>query len=332
MRILVTGGLGYIGSHTVVELLQAGFDVTIVDDLSHSRVEVLDRIHTITGKSPDFFIADIRNPDALQVAFSHAPVHAVIHFAALKVVAESFEKPELYHSVNVTGVQTLCDVMQQNGVHRLVFSSSAAVYGSGHNEPLTEESLCEPMSPYGTTKREAELFLQGWIEKNNTWSVVMLRYFNPIGAHESGLIGDAPKEATGIAPVIMEVIAGVRPHVVLNGDDYPTPDGTPIRDFIHVVDVARAHLVALEYTREHKGCSVFNIGTGSGYSVKELLMAFHKASGKDIPVLIGKRRVGDIVRAIADVKKIRSLGWSPVYTLDEMASSSVRWALHSDSE
>lgn len=325
-HILVTGGLGYIGSHTTVELLTAGFRVIILDDLSNSSAQVLNRIEKITGERPVFYNGDIRDRNLLQKIFSENKIRGVIHFAALKSVNESFEKREEYLSVNVDGTRTLCEVMQEFGVYNLVFSSSAAVYGIIEHNPIPETAACCPTNPYGETKLACETMLRELAEHNAQWSIIMLRYFNPAGAHESGLIGDSPKFPASIASMIMEVIAGKRDTLVINGNNYATVDGTCVRDFIHVVDLSQAHIFALEFSMNNKGVHVFNVGTGTGYSVMQLVDAFSRAVGYKIPVTIGDCREGDIITAVADATKINTeLDWHAKKTLDDIAQSSVAW-------
>jgi UDP-glucose 4-epimerase len=325
-QILVTGGLGYIGSHTVVELLVAGFDVVIIDNLSNSSETVLNRIEKITNKRPVFYGGDIRDKNVLRNIFSHNKIDGVIHFAALKSVGESFEKRDEYFSVNVDGTRGLCEVMQEFNVFDLVFSSSAAVYGIIEHNPIPETALCAPTNPYGETKVACEKLLEEFAKNNSAWGVVMLRYFNPAGAHESALIGDSPKYPASIASMIMEVIAGKREMLVINGDDYDTVDGTCVRDFVHVVDLARAHIFALKFSMNNKGVHVFNVGTGKGCSVLQLVEAFSRAAGYEIPAVVGDRREGDIITAVADATKINTeLGWHAEKTLEDIAQSSVAW-------
>lgn len=322
-RILVTGGLGYIGSHTVVELLAANYDVTIIDNLSNTSEAVLDRIEKISGVRPDFFAGDIRDKNFVENIFSSQHFDGVIHFAALKSVAESFEKRDEYFDVNVQGTRTLVAAMNAHGVRRLVYSSSACVYGSPESNPIPESAPLRPTNPYGETKVASEHMLA---ELGKDWSIVMLRYFNPVGAHESGFIGEAPKNPANIAPNIMLVLSGAREFLNVNGDDYETPDGTCIRDYIHVVDLAAAHSAALKFTGDHLGAYIYNVGTGRGYSVKEIVAAFAAASGREIPVKIGPRRVGDASVVVADATKIQNeLGWHATHSLRDMAQSTVNW-------
>ena len=324
MRVFVTGGLGYIGSHTVVALLAAGHEVIIFDNLSNATEKVLDRIEKISGVRPDFFLGDIRDTELLRNIFSTKKIDGVIHFAALKAVAESFEKRDEYFDVNVGGTKNICAVMEEFGVHCLVYSSSATVYAPA-TEPIPETAPLAPSNPYGETKLACEQFLQGLTTRGN-WSVVLLRYFNPVGAHASGLIGEAPKSPANIAPVIMEVLRGIREYVQVNGTDYETSDGTCSRDYIHVVDLAQAHVSALAYTTTHGGVHIYNVGTGRGYSVKEIIAAFAAAAGQEIPIHVGPRRIGDLACVIADPTKIQNeLGWHAEHSLAEMASSAVNW-------
>jgi len=325
-QILVTGGLGYIGSHTAVELLAAGFGVVIIDNLSNSSEEVLHRIEKISGERPKFYNGDIRDRELLRKIFSENIIDGVIHFAALKSVIESFEQRDEYFSVNVEGTRALCEVMEESKVSDLVFSSSAAVYGIIEHNPIPENAECRPTSPYGETKVACEKLLEDFAKNNSAWAIVMLRYFNPAGAHESSLIGDSPKYPSSIASMIMEVVEKKRELLVINGDDYDTTDGTCVRDYIHVVDLARAHIFALKFSMNNKGVHVYNVGTGKGYSVLQLVDAFSRAAGFEIPAVVGDRREGDIITAVADATKINSdLGWHAEKTLDDIAQSSVAW-------
>ena len=325
-RILVTGGLGYIGSHTVVELLTAGFDVAIIDNLSNSSDVVLNRIEKICGVRPKFYAGDVRDRLFLNDIFSNNTIDGVIHFAALKSVHESFEKRDEYFSVNVEGTRTLCEVMEEHNIFDLVFSSSAAVYGTIEYNPIPETAPCRPTNPYGETKVACENLLEEFAKNNSAWAIVMLRYFNPAGAHESMLIGDSPKYPASIASMIMEVIAGKREMLVINGDDYDTADGTCVRDFVHVVDLARAHIFALKFSMNNKGVHIFNVGTGKGYSVLQLVEEFSRAAGYEIPAIVGDRREGDIITAVADATKINTeLDWHAEKTLEDIAQSSVAW-------
>lgn len=328
-RILVTGGLGYIGSHTVVELLAAKYDVTIIDNLSNSDVSVLERIEKIAGVRPDFFQGDIRDKVFLNEIFSATKFDAVIHFAALKSVADSFAQRDEYFDVNVEGTRALLDVMEAHAVKRIVYSSTAAVYGTPETSPISETAELRPANPYGETKVVCEKLLEERAQSGE-WGIVMLRYFNPVGAHESGLIGESSKLAVNIASNIMEVIRGTRAFVQINGDDYNTPDGTCIRDYIHVVDLAQAHLAALSRVITQTGASIFNVGTGQGHSVKEIVAAFSRAAGREIPAQIGSRRMADVVAAVADPKRINSeLQWHATRTLKDMAESAVKWIANS---
>lgn len=325
-HILVTGGLGYIGSHTVVELLAAGHEVVIIDNLSNSSEEVLNRIEKISGVRPDFFKGDIRDAVFLNKIFADTKFDGVIHFAALKSVADSFAERDEYFDVNVEGTRTLLDAMESHGVMRIVYSSTAAVYGTPETSPISETSELRPANPYGETKVMCEKML----EQRTGWGIVILRYFNPVGAHQSGLIGESSKVAVNIASNIMEVIRGTRAFVQINGDDYDTPDGTCIRDYIHVVDLAQAHLAALGRVMSHTGVSIYNVGTGRGYSVKEIVDAFANAVGHEIPVKIGPRRIADVVVAVADPTRINTeLQWRASRTLNDMAESAVKWIANS---
>ena len=320
MKILVTGGTGFIGSHTVVELIQAGHEPIIVDNLSNSSVKVLDDIKTITGTKPTFYQADIRDKAALEEIFSEHKIDAVIHFAGLKAVGESVQIPLEYYHNNITGTLILCDVMRNAGCKTIVFSSSATVYGMNNVSPFKEDMPTSCTNPYGWTKLMLEQILTDLSVSDPEWSVVLLRYFNPIGAHESGLIGENPSGIpNNLFPYIARVAAGVLPCLSVFGNDYDTPDGTGVRDYIHVVDLAQGHLKALDYAVAHKGAEAVNLGTSRGTSVLELVAAFEKASGVKVNYKITDRRPGDIGSCYADTEKAEKLlGWKAKYGIEEM--------------
>lgn len=327
MSILVTGGAGYIGSHTVVELLAAGYDVIIVDDFSNSSPEVLKRLATITGKEIPFYQGSILDKTFLDKVFKENKIEAVIHFAAFKAVGESVEKPLVYYHNNITGTITLLEVMTDNDVKNIVFSSSATVYGMNNVSPLTEDLPTSATNPYGYTKVMMEQILNDVAHANPDWSVTNLRYFNPIGAHESGMIGEAPNGIpNNLMPYITQVSVGKLKELNVFGDDYDTHDGTGVRDYIHVVDLAKGHVKAVKNNLANKGARVYNLGTGHGYSVLDLVKAFEKANGVTIPYVIKPRRAGDIATCYADPSKAkRELGWEAQKTLTDMVRDSWKW-------
>ncbi|MGT2961000.1 UDP-glucose 4-epimerase GalE [Streptococcus caballi] len=327
MSILVTGGAGYIGSHTVVELLAAGYDVIIVDDFSNSSPEVLKRLATITGKEIPFYQGSILDKTFLDKVFKENKIEAVIHFAAFKAVGESVEKPLVYYHNNITGTITLLEVMTGNDVKNIVFSSSATVYGMTNVSPLTEDLPTSATNPYGYTKVMMEQILNDVAHANPDWSVTNLRYFNPIGAHESGMIGEAPNGIpNNLMPYITQVAVGKLKELNVFGDDYDTHDGTGVRDYIHVVDLAKGHVKAVKNNLANKGARVYNLGTGHGYSVLDLVKAFEKANGVTIPYVIKPRRAGDIATCYADPSKAkRELGWEAQKTLTDMVRDSWKW-------
>ncbi len=325
--ILVTGGAGYIGSHTCVELLKAGYGVVVVDNLDNGCEEALRRVERISHRDLMFVNADVRDKDALNTVFADFPVDAVIHFAGLKSVAESVENPDLYYDVNLGGSIALCEVMESHGIQAIVFSSSATVYGLSSNDPIQEQSETRPAQPYGKTKLAVERHLEKLCKDNQTWNAVSLRYFNPVGAHPSGLIGEDPKGTpNNLAPYITQVAAGFRDKLMVFGDDYPTHDGTGVRDYIHVVDLARGHVAAVNFLAEKRGYMALNLGTGRPYSVLEVLSAFKRAVGEDIPYEIATRRDGDIAIYIADTAKAEmELGWAAKFDMDDMARDAWNW-------
>jgi len=328
MRVLVTGGAGYIGSHTCVELMQAGHDVVVFDNLCNSHRAVIGRVARIVGKVPEFVQADVRDAGALRDVFTRHRFDAVIHFAGLKAVGESVEKPIEYYDNNVQGALTLCHAMAEAGVGTLVFSSSATVYGSAAAVPIREDAPLGPTNPYGHSKLMVERILQDLAATgSDTWRIALLRYFNPAGAHPSGLIGEDPQGIpNNLMPNIAQVAVGVRERVRVYGSDYPTRDGTGVRDYIHVVDLARGHLAALDtMQRERRGFTV-NLGTGRGISVLEAVRAFERASGRPIPCERQARRAGDVAECYADPALAqRALGWKAALTLDDMCRDAWRW-------
>lgn len=309
MHILVTGGTGYIGSHTVVELFKNGHEVTIVDNLYNSNIHVLDRIEKITSKRPKFYEVDILDKPALRRVFEENKFDAVIHFAGYKAVGESVMIPLTYYQNNIAGSLNVYELMNEFKVNNIVFSSSATVYGDNFEVPFKEEyGLGDTTNPYGTTKKFNEIILSDFAKANQDLSVVLLRYFNPIGAHKSGLLGEVPNGIpNNLVPYIAKVASGELEYLRVFGDDYPTIDGTGVRDYIHVVDLAKAHVKAIEYANLHKGTEVINVGSGKGYSVLEVLHAYEKACGKKLAYKILERRPGDIATCYADTKKAKEL-------------------------
>lgn len=327
MSILVTGGAGYIGSHTVVELLNAGHEVVIVDDYSNSKPEVLNRIKEITGKGFKFYEVNILDKEALEPVFKENELEAVIHFAGYKAVGESVAEPLKYYHNNLTGTFVLCELMAQYNVKKIVFSSSATVYGMNNVSPLTEDLPLSTTNPYGTTKMMIEQILQDVYASDNKWSIALLRYFNPIGAHESGRIGEDPNGIpNNLMPYITQVAVGKREHLSVFGDDYDTPDGTGVRDYIHVVDLAKGHLKAVNKVLETEQIEAYNLGTGVGYSVLDVVNNFEKATGQKVPYEIVDRRPGDIGTCFADASKAaKELDWKAEFTLEEMCRDSWKW-------
>ena len=328
-KILVTGGIGYIGSHTSVELLNAGYDIVIIDNLSNSKIEVVDKIKQITGKDFKFYNEDVRNEKELDKIFKEENIDAVIHFAGLKAVGESVEKPILYYQNNLESTLSLCKVMNRYNVKKLVFSSSATVYGSQDVLPIKETASLSTTNPYGSTKLFIEYILDDIYKSDNDWSVIKLRYFNPVGAHESGLIGEDPNGIpNNLMPYVSKVAMKELPYLNVFGDDYKTKDGTGVRDYIHVVDLARGHIKALEYIDNNKGCIAVNLGTGVGYSVLDIVKAYEKVNGIDVPYKIAPRRDGDIAECFADPTKARELlNWKAEKDLDDMVKSSYQFVL-----
>lgn len=327
MKILVTGGTGYIGSHTSVELIQAGYDVVICDNLSNSKIAVLDRIEEITGVRVPFYKVDITDREATDRIFKEHKIDGVINFAGLKAVGESVQKPLAYYSNNITGMLVLLDVMKSNGCYNLVFSSSATVYGVPKTVPIKEDFPLSATNPYGRTKLYIEGILMDLAHADPNWNIAILRYFNPIGAHPSGRIGEDPNGIpNNLAPYILKVISGKLPMLHVFGNDYPTPDGTGVRDYIHVCDLARGHVLALDKLKENCGLYVVNLGTGTGYSVMDILHAFEKACGKKIPYRVDGRRAGDVATCYADPSYAKELiGFVAKLDLDDMCRDSVKW-------
>jgi len=328
MKILVTGGAGYIGSHTVVELQESGYDVVVVDNLSNSCEVSLERVKAITGKEVPFYKADILDREALEEIFSKENVDAVIHFAGLKAVGESVQKPWEYYENNIAGTLTLVDVMRKHGVKNMIFSSSATVYGDPAFVPITEECpKARCTNPYGWTKSMLEEILSDIQKADQEWNIILLRYFNPIGAHVSGTMGENPNGIpNNLMPYITQVAVGMREELGVFGNDYDTHDGTGVRDFIHVVDLARGHVKALNKIKEKAGLKIYNLGTGTGYSVLDLVKTFEKENGIKIPYSIKPRREGDIATCYADPAKAKAeLGWEAEYGIKEMCVDAWRW-------
>lgn len=328
MLILVTGGTGYIGSHTVVELINEGHSVVILDNLANSKKEVLESIETITGTCPKFVLGDIRDAEMLDKLFEENKFDAVIHFAGLKAVGESVSMPIEYYMNNVSGSLNLFDAMRKHNCKKLVFSSSATVYGMNKNVPFKEDYPLSTTNPYGTTKLMIEDILRDIYISDNDFSVAILRYFNPVGAHKSGLIGEDPNDIpNNLLPYVAKVATGELEKLSVFGNDYDTVDGTGVRDYIHVVDLAKGHIKALDYIVNSKGAESFNLGTGKGYSVLEMVKAFEKASGRKIAYQIVGRREGDIGACFADASKAKKLlGWEAEYDLDTMCIDAWRFA------
>ena len=326
-KILLTGGAGYIGSHTAVELLNAGYEVLCVDNCYNSSPDALKRVEKITGKTVKFYQDDILDADAMRRIFSENKIDAVIHFAGLKAVGESVSIPLKYYHNNISGTVVLCEAMQEAGVKRIVFSSSATVYGLPKSLPIREDFPLSATNPYGRTKLMIEEILRDVAVSDPEWSISILRYFNPVGAHKSGQIGESPRGIpNNLMPYIAQVATGKLAKLRVFGNDYPTPDGTGVRDYIHVTDLALGHLAALKRALTKTGVDVYNLGTGNGYSVLQLLKAFEKASNKTIPYEIVERRPGDIAACYADPSKAKAeLGWQATRGVDEMCEDVWRW-------
>lgn len=328
MKILVTGGAGYIGSHTCVELLNAGYDVVVVDNLYNASAKALDRVRGITGKDLTFYEADVLDAPKMDEIFKKEQVDCVIHFAGLKAVGESVVKPLEYYKNNINGTLVLCEAMRKNGCKNIIFSSSATVYGNPAFIPITEECpKGTPTNPYGWTKWMIEQILTDLHTADPEWNVILLRYFNPIGAHKSGLMGEDPKGIpNNLLPYVAQVAIGKLKCLGVFGDDYDTPDGTGVRDYIHVVDLAAGHVKAINKIKENPGVKIYNLGTGKGYSVLDVVKAFSKACGHDVPYEIKPRRAGDISTCYSDASLAKKeLGWEAKYDIDEMCEDSWRW-------
>lgn len=328
MSILVTGGAGYIGSHTTVELIQAGYDVVIVDDLSNSKATVIDRIEKITGTRPRFYQVNILNEEKLDHIFQTETIEAIIHYAAFKAVGESVQKPIKYYSNNLGGLLSILKAMNKHKVQRIVYSSSATVYGTENPSPLSEKMPTgQVTNPYGYTKLMGERILKDTSKAHPNWSITILRYFNPIGAHESGLIGEDPQGIpNNLMPYITQVAIGKLEKLHIFGNDYDTPDGTGVRDYLHVVDLAKGHVAAIRYAEEHEGLETINLGTGQGYSVLDLVQTFEKVNHLSLPYVIDPRRPGDVASCYADPSYAKELlGWQTEKTLDDMCRDSWHW-------
>lgn len=328
MHIIVTGGAGYIGSHTCLELLNAGHQVTVVDNLSNSSFESIRRVEKLTGRSITFYQTDLLDLEGMRNIFKQSEgAHAVIHFAGLKAVGESVEKPLMYYYNNISGTLCLCRVMQEFGLKNIVFSSSATVYGDPATVPIVETFPLSCTNPYGRSKLMIEEILSDLAVPDPQWNVALLRYFNPVGAHKSGQIGEDPNGIpNNLMPYVSQVAVGKLPELSVFGNDYPTPDGTGVRDYIHVVDLAIGHLRALEKLRDRPGVVTYNLGTGQGYSVLEMVTAFERASNREVPFKIAPRRVGDIAQCYADPSLAwEELGWKAERGIDEMCRDTWRW-------
>ena len=327
MNILVTGGAGYIGSHTCLLLLEAGHNVIVVDNLSNSSIESLNRVKELTGKEVKFYKTDLLDKDDLEIVFKENSIDSVIHFAGLKAVGESVSIPLHYYHNNLTGTFILCNLMTKYKVKNIVFSSSATVYGDPEIIPITEEASLSATNPYGRTKLMLEQILQDLYVADNSMNIAILRYFNPIGAHESGRIGEDPNGIpNNLVPYVAQVAVGKREKVGVFGNDYDTPDGTGVRDYIHVMDLAAGHLKALEKLNSKPGVVIYNLGTGNGYSVIDVIKAFSKAAGKEIPYEIGPRRAGDIATCYAEPSFAeKELGWKAEKNMDDMCRDSWKW-------
>lgn len=330
MKILVTGGTGYIGSHTVVELLEAGYEVVIIDNLSNSKKKVIDKIKVITGKEITFYKGDVCDKELLEKIFNTHKISAVIHFAGYKAVGESVHKPLMYYRNNIDSTLTLCEVMQKYNVKNIVFSSSATVYGNPSKLPISESlEIKHATNPYGETKIMNENILRDIFASDCTWNIALLRYFNPIGAHKSGLIGENPDDIpNNLMPYIVKVATGKLRELSVFGNDYDTKDGTGVRDYIHVVDLAKGHIKAIEWVLKGNGIDAFNLGTGNGYSVLELVEAFKKYNNIDVPYKIVGRRDGDIDTCYADVSYAKEkLNWSSIYGIEDMMKDSYNYVI-----
>ncbi len=329
MKILITGGAGYIGSHTCLELLQAGYEVVVLDNLSNSKDESLRRVERLTGKIINFYKIDLLNKQELEKVFQENSIDAVIHFAGLKAVSESVAMPLRYYHNNITATLSLCEIMARHDVKNIVFSSSATVYGAPASLPINEEFPLAATNPYGNSKLFIEYILQDLFKSDNSWNIALLRYFNPVGSHASGRIGEDPNGIpNNLMPFVAQVAVGKLVELSIFGNDYPTADGTGVRDYIHVVDLALGHIKAIEKLSENPGVVIYNLGTGRGYSVLEMVKAFEDASGLEVPYRIAGRRPGDIAVCFADSgKAARELGWQAERGLEEMCRDAWRWQL-----
>ena len=327
MTVFVSGGVGYIGSHTCVELLQAGYDVVVADDLRNSKIEALNRVEQITGKRPIYYKADVCDSDAMERIFAAHNIDVIIHFAGYKAVGESVAEPVKYYRNNINSTLVLLDCMKKFNVKTLIFSSSATVYGIPEHNPISETESLNPINPYGRTKYMGELIIRDFINANPDKSAVLLRYFNPVGAHESGILGeDTPDTPNNLMPYIEKVASGKFPHLRVFGNDYDTHDGTGVRDYIHVVDLAKGHLAAIKYGMEHTGTECINLGTGTGYSVLDIVHAFENASGITIPYVITERRPGDAATCYSCPDKAKQLlNWQAENGIEDMCRSAYNW-------
>ena len=327
MKILVTGGTGYIGSHTAVELLDSGYDVVIIDNLSNSKRDVIDKIKQITNKNITFYEGNVCDKELLRTIFEEHKIDAVIHFAGYKAVGESVKKPLMYYRNNIDSTLTLCEVMNEYDCKKLIFSSSATVYGVPKTLPIKEDFPLSTTNPYGTTKLYIEGILKDLYAADANWSIALLRYFNPIGAHSSGLIGENPNDIpNNLMPYIMKVATKELPYLNVFGNDYDTKDGTGVRDYIHVVDLAKGHIKAIEKVLNSTGIEAYNLGTGTGYSVLEIINTFKEVNHVDIPYKIAPRRSGDIAECYADATKAeKELGWKATYDIKDMCESAYRY-------
>ena len=327
MKVFVTGGAGYIGSHTVLELLQAGHEVIVIDNLSNSSLEAIKRVERITDKNITFYENDLLDKEAVRKIFAKHDIDSVIHFAGYKAVGESVNKPLMYYNNNITSTLVLCDIMNEHGVRNLVFSSSATVYGDPESVPITEDFPLSATNPYGRTKLFIEYILKDLHVSDSSWNISLLRYFNPVGAHKSGLIGEDPNDIpNNLMPYISQVAVGKLDQLSVFGGDYPTDDGTGVRDYIHVVDLAIGHLKALEKLESNPGLMIHNLGTGKGSSVLDMIKAFEKASGEEVPYKITDRRPGDIAECYADPgKAAKELNWIAERSIVQMCKDTWRW-------
>ncbi len=327
MNVLLTGGTGYIGSHTCVRLIELGLRPVLLDNFANSKRAVLDRIERVTGVRPPFFEADIRDRARLDAVLAAQPIDAVIHFAGLKAVGESVQQPLAYYDNNVHGTCVLLEALQAAGVRTMIFSSSATVYGDARTMPIAEDTPTQATNPYGRSKLMIEEILRDLAVAQPEWSITLLRYFNPVGAHPSGAMGEDPQGIpNNLVPYIAQVAVGRRDRLTVFGDDYPTPDGTGVRDYIHVLDLAEGHVAALQHGHRHPGVHVYNLGTGQGYSVLEVLRAFERACGRELPHAVAPRRAGDVASCWADPERAwRELGWRAERSLDRMCEDVWRW-------